>query len=291
MVQLMPKPAVQYEDDPRSIKSFVKKYLLRNKDIYKGRTIIDFPAGNGITSKILRDIGAEPLAFDLFPEYFNIGGIECRRAGIADGIPLKDTTADGLICQEGIEHFSDQLGALKEFNRVLKPGALLLITTPNCSNLRSKLSYLLFESERFTTKMPPNELDSIWMANQDITQEIYYGHIFLIGIQKLRVLAKLAGFRIKKIHFTRAKSTSVFLFPFLYPFILVSNWLTFRKNMKRNKDYDEEIKKLVYGEIFKIAINPEILVGGNLMVEFIKEKNVSEVGQYLKGKHKEFGRA
>jgi len=280
-----------YEDDRRSIKFFVKRYLLKNRDAYTGKKIIDFPAGNGITSKILRDIGAEPMAFDLFPEYFTLAGMECKRAGIADGIPLEDNTADGLICQEGIEHFSDQLGALKEFNRVLKSGALLLITTPNHSNLRSKLSYLLFESERFNTKMPPNELDSIWMAKQDITSEIYYGHIFLIGVQKLRVLAKLAGFRIKKIHFTRAKSTSLILFPFLYPFILLSNWMTYRKNMKRNRDYDGETKKSVYGEIFRLSVDPKILVGGNLMVEFIKEKNFSEVGRYLKSKHKEFGRA
>ncbi len=280
-----------YEDDHRSIKYFVKRYLLENKNACTGKRIIDFPAGNGITSKILRDIGAEPLAFDLFPEYFTIEGIACQRASIANGIPLEDDAADGLICQEGIEHFSDQLGALKEFNRVLKPGSLLLITTPNHSNLRSKLSHLLFESERAGTKMPPNELDSIWMAKRDITPEIYYGHIFLIGIQKLRVLAKLAGFRIRKIHFTRVKSTSMFLFLLLYPFILITNWLTYKRNMRRESDYNHITKQKVYGEIFKLAINPKILVGGNLMVEFVKETNLSEVGLDLISKHKEFGRA
>jgi len=287
----MPKHEVQYEDDPRSIKSYVKKYLLKNAVDYSGKKIIDFPAGNGITSKILRDIGAEPIAFDLFPEYFLIEGIDCKRASIAQGIPLEDKVADGLICQEGIEHFSDQLGALKEFNRLLKMNALLLITTPNHSNLRSKLSYLLFESERFNTKMPPNELDSIWMNKQDITHEIYYGHIFLIGIQKLRVLAKLAGFRIKKIHFTRIKSTSLLLFIIFYPFILLLNWITYRKNMRKNKDYDSLTKRQVYHEIFKLSVDPKILVGGNLMVEFIKEKDFHEVGKHLKSKHKEFGQA
>jgi SAM-dependent methyltransferase len=285
------KPEELYEDDRRSIKFFVKRYLLQNQDAYSGKKIIDFPAGNGITSKILRDIGAEPIPFDLFPEYFTIEGMECKRASIANGIPLEDHAADGLICQEGIEHFSDQLGALKEFNRVLKHDSLLLITTPNHSNLRAKLSHVLFESERSSTKMPPNELDSIWMANRDITPEIYYGHIFLIGIQKLRVLAKLAGFRIRRIHFTRVKSTSVFLFLFLYPFILITSWLTYKRNMRRNSDYNAVTKRQVYGEILNLAVNPGILVGGNLMVEFIKEKNSSEVGHHLRGKHKEFGRA
>ena len=69
------------------------------------------------------------------------------------GLPLNDKSAD-VICQEGIEHFSDQYVALKEFNRVLKD------TNPfkyhaNYSNL--ELNLLLSESERFNTKCPPND--------------------------------------------------------------------------------------------------------------------------------------
>lgn len=280
---------MKYEDNPRSIKYFVKKYILNNKDSLAGKRIIDFPAGNGITSRILKEIGANPLAFDLFPEYFNIDGLECKRASISDGLPLEDKVAEGLICQEGIEHFSDQFAALKEFNRVLIKGGTLLITTPNYSNLRSRLSYLLAESERFNSSMPPNELDSIWMSNQDITNDIYFGHIFLIGIQKLRVLARLAGFKIKKVHATRKKSTSLLLFPLFYPFILLSNWTTYKKNLRKNKDYDHATKKEVYHEVFSLSIDPKILVGGHLMIEFTKEQDYQDVGRELKSKHKEFG--
>ena len=280
---------MRYEDNPQSIKFYVKKYLLSNADRFKDKKVIDFPAGNGITSKILSEIEAIPIPLDLFPEYFEIEGIECQRANIQEGLPNKSKTADALICQEGIEHFSDQFGALKEFNRVLKQNGILLITTPNYSNIRSKISYLLSESERFNSTMPPNELDNIWMSKQEITNEIYFGHIFLIGIQKLRVLAKLSGFKIKKFHFTRVKSTSLILLPFFYPFILLSNWISYRKNMRKNKDFDFETKKKVYSEIFRLAINPKILVGGNLMVEFIKEQDYEEVNKQLKSKHKEFG--
>jgi len=280
---------MKYEDNPRSIKFHVKRYLLNHANTLKDKKIIDFPAGNGITSGILKEIGAEPIPFDLFPEYFKIEGIECKRANIATGIPLEDNIADGLICQEGIEHFSDQFGALKEFNRLLKPGGTLLITAPSYSNIRSKVSYLLSESERFNSIMPPNELDSIWMSNQHITSEIYFGHIFFIGIQKLRVLAKLSGFKIKKCHFTRVNSTSFVLFPIFYPFILISNWITYKRNLRKNKNYDDHTKKAVYHEIYKLSINPKILVGGSLMVEFIKEQDYKDVGKQLRSKHNEFG--
>ena len=280
---------MNYEDNPKSIKFYVKRFLINNKDRFAGKKIVDFPAGNGITSRLIKEIGATPYPFDLFPEYFNVEGIDCQRANITSGIPLEQSIADAVICQEGIEHFSDQLNALKEFNRILKPGGTLLVTTPNYSNIRAKLSYLLSESERFNAIMAPNELDSVWMSKQDITDEIYFGHIFLIGIQKLRVLAKLAGFRIKKVHFTRVKSTSVLLLPFFYPFIYLSNRIAFRKNLRKNKNYDEKTKREVYGEIFKLATNIKILIGGDLMVEFEKAMEFNEVGKQLKSRHNEFG--
>ncbi|MDN5200379.1 class I SAM-dependent methyltransferase [Fulvivirgaceae bacterium BMA10] len=280
---------MRYEDNPKSIKFYVKRFLHANKNFFKGKNVIDFPAGNGITSRILRDIGANPVPMDLFPEYFEIEGIDCKRANILDGLPISNKQADALICQEGIEHFSDQFGALKEFNRVLKKDGILLITTPNYSNLRAKLSYLLSESERFNSIMPPNELDSIWMSDQKITNEIYFGHIFLIGIQKLRVLARLSGFKIKKYHFTRIKVTSVLLLPLFYPFILISNWISYKRNMRKHGDYNYSTKKMIYGEIYKLSINPKILVGGNLMVEFIKDQDHKDVAKGLRSKHKEFG--
>ena len=173
---------------------------------------------------------------------------------------------------------------------MLKIGGVVLITTPNYSNLKAKVSYLLSESEKFNSIMPPNELDSIWMTDKSITDEIYFGHIFLIGIQKLRVLASLTGFEIKKVHFTRVKTTSLFLLPFLYPFILISNFITYKKNLRKNKDFSNEIKNKVYGEIFRLSINAKILIDGHLMVEFVKVNEASDVSNNLKSKHKEFGR-
>ncbi|MCF6240141.1 MAG: class I SAM-dependent methyltransferase [Bacteroidales bacterium] len=278
-----------FEDNPRSIKYYVKKYLLDNSDKFKNKKIIDFPAGNGITSKLIKKIGAIPVAMDLFPEYFELEVVNCIRANVMKGLPLDDEFGDALICQEGIEHFSDQFYALIEFNRVLKMNASLLITTPNYSNLRSKLSYFLSESERYNSIMPPNELDSIWMNNQEVNSDIYFGHIFLIGIQKLRVLAKLAGFKIKKVYPSMLNTNSLVLFPFFYPFIFLSNWISYRKNLKKNKDYNLAIKSKVYKEIFRLAINPRILISGSLMVEFEKEEDYKNVSKSLRSKHKNFG--
>lgn len=285
----MGKKNIPYEDNPSSIKYHVKKYLTNNRERITGKKFVDLPAGNGITTKIIKDLGGFPLPFDLFPEYFNVDGIDCKRANIMEQIPLENEEADFAICQEGIEHFTDQFKSFKEFNRILKQGGSLIITTPNYSNLRARLSYFLSESERFNSIMPPNEIDSIWMSNQNISNEIYFGHVFLIGIQKLRVLASLAGFKIKHIQFTRLKTTSLLLLLINYPFILLSNYITYLKNKKKNKGVNPQFQQEVYKEVFMLSINPRILVDGHLFVEFEKVANYDEVAVKLQSVHKDFG--
>lgn len=265
-----------YVINPKSPKFYVKKYLDSIKEELKNKIVLDIPAGNGVTTEILLENGAKVEAFDLFPEYFMLKNIECKRADIVDKIPTMDNYADMLICQEGIEHFSDQLKTFKEFNRVLKTNGKLLITTPSYSNLASKLSYLLFESEN-TKLMPPNEIDDIWMSDKTLTNEIYHGHIFLIGLQKLRILAKLSGFKIKEIRYLRISKGSLFLFPFFYPLIFISSYLRYFKNIKKHKEIPKIYMKNVYTEQLKININPKNLLNKHTFIIFEKEKGLKDV--------------
>lgn len=273
--------AKDYTKDPRSIKYHVSQFLHENEKRIKDKKIVDLPAGNGVTSLILKKLGGNPIAFDLFPQLFDVPGLECQFADAAEGIPMEDQSVDWLICQEGIEHFSDQYLVLKEFSRVLKTNGTLVITTPNHSNLRSKLSYLIGETERFTSMMPPNETDSIWMNDQSMARGVYFGHVYLIGIQRLRLFARLAGFKIKNIRFTRLKTTSAFLMLLFYPFILLFNSLVYFKNIRKAKGPNRNFRCSVYKEVYKLAINPKILVDSHLFVEFEKISSHEEVMKSL----------
>ncbi len=66
-----------HEDNPKSIKYHIKKYILTHRNRFENKKVVDLPAGNGITCKLLKEIGAEPIAFDLFPEYFQVDGVVC----------------------------------------------------------------------------------------------------------------------------------------------------------------------------------------------------------------------
>lgn len=279
----------EYVKNYKSIKFHVKKYLDSCKYELKNKIVLDIPAGNGATTEILLDNGAKAESFDLFPEYFMLKHVKCTRADITAGIPVPDQYADMLICQEGIEHFSDQLKTFKEFNRVLKPNGDALITTPSYSNLAAKFSYLLFESETFK-QMPPNELNDIWMSDKNISEEIYHGHIFLLGLQKLRILAKLSGFKIKKINYIRLSKGSLMLFPFFYPIILIHSYFCYYRNLQKDKAIPISSKKEVYQEQLRLNINPKNLLNHHIFIVFEKEKEIDELDFRLPSVIKPFQR-
>lgn len=271
----------------KNIKLFVERILTSREAEFKDKIVIDIPAGSGFSTEILQRIGAKVEAYDLFPEFFKVNGLTCKEADLSKEIPVADNYADYVLSQEGIEHLPDQLHMFKEVNRILKKGGVCLLTTPNYSMLRSRLSYFLAESEYAYKLMPPNELDSIWFSDQQ-RPELYFGHIFLVGIQKLRVLARLAGFRIKKIHHLRINRTSLLFLPFFYPFIFIINFCSYKRAMSKNPDIDPEKKRAVYWEIFKLGIDPRILVGGHLFVEFEKENHLSEANGILRSRYANF---
>jgi SAM-dependent methyltransferase len=48
----------------------------------------------------------------------------------ADKVPLPDSSMDSILCTEVLEHVPDPLAVWKEFNRLLRPGGKVLLTTP-----------------------------------------------------------------------------------------------------------------------------------------------------------------
>lgn len=245
------------------IKGFVCRYI--QTLALSGERVIDIPAGRGETSRLLKEAGAEVKAYDLFPEVFDVAGLECNEVDIMEGVPETDTSADMIFCQEGLEHLPDQMKALKEFNRILKMDGRLVITVPNISHLRARMSNLLTESELYS-RMPSNELDALWYADDG---KQYYGHLFMIGIQKLRVLAIAAGFQITKVHCVKA-SNGALIWSFLYPLIVLVNGWAYLKNVYRNDGLDRTQKHRVYGEQMKLNLHPTILFGRHLFIEFTK---------------------
>jgi SAM-dependent methyltransferase len=255
---------------------FLKAYL-DGRDDLEGKVVVDIPAGTGLMSAVLQEKGAIVKAYDLFPEFFDVEGLECEAADLQERLPIEDASADIVLCQEGIEHMPDQLAALQEFNRILKPGGTLIITTPSISHLRARMSNVFMESEVFK-RMPPNELDALWYSEDG---RMYYGHLFLIGIQRLRVLGIAAGFHIDKVHPVRV-STSSFLLCILYPLHVLINAWAYWENMRKDTGVPKETKRAIYREIVRLNLHPTILFGRHLFISLVKTREWRERDLHMK---------
>ena len=254
------------------IKQAVRLQLEQRGDL-RGKVVVDLPAGSGANSRVLHRLGAQVEAYDLMPELFEFEPLHCRNADLQQRLPIDDAHADLALFQEGIEHLPDPLFALREFARILKPGGRLLLTTPNVSHLRGRLSHLLLESD-LHQRLAPDSSEAIWMERGGRT---YFGHLFLIGASRLLTLARVAGLRWVRLHAVKASSTSLLLLPLAYPGIALTGWYAFwrtrRRLRRRGLSDDSELR-----ELRRINADPAVLAGKHLFIEF---ERVAEPGALL----------
>ncbi len=118
--------------------------------------VLDLGCGDGYFALRLLDAGAEVVALDPAPEAVRrardrAAGLDVRTIEADAPLPLDDASFDVVWAGETIEHVADTGGWLSEVRRVLRPSALLLLSTPDhgpLTRLRLALSARAF-AERF----------------------------------------------------------------------------------------------------------------------------------------------
>ncbi len=105
--------------------------------------VLDIGAGHGALSRQLQAAGFAVSACDRFPERFRLSGVECRAADLGQALPYANQEFDLLVAVELAEHLLDHGIFFAECARVLKPGAKLVMATPNIVSLKSRLRFFL----------------------------------------------------------------------------------------------------------------------------------------------------
>lgn len=256
-----------------SIDKYVLPYIESLPDL-AGKTAIDIPSGEGRASYMFAKIGADVRAFDLYPEFTNVPGIEGKYADLNDRIPVEDGFADYLICQEGIEHLPDKIALFREFSRVLKKGGTLIVTTPNLSNARGRLWMALVESDS-GRRMPVTEIDSLWFTEKE-TDRLYFGHLFLTTVQHLQTICSITGFRIVERRRTAWSTSAVVLGILMYPFMALGSLLAYLAYRGKNEHIDASQRKAILWDRVKLNLSPQTLFGKHIFWVLRKDKDVAD---------------
>jgi SAM-dependent methyltransferase len=256
-----------------SIDRYVLPYIESLPDL-AGRTAIDIPSGAGRASYMFAKRGAHVRAFDLYPEFTKVPGIEGEYADLNDGVPGEGGSVDYLICQEGIEHLPDKIALFREFNRVLRAGGTLIVTTPNLSNARGRLWMALVESDS-GRRMPVTEIDSLWFTEKE-TDRLYFGHLFLTTVQHLQTICSITGFEIVERRRTAWSASAVVFGILMYPFLALGSLLAYLAYKGKNAHVDENLRKTIFQDRLKLNLAPQTLFGKHIFWVLRKDKGVAD---------------
>jgi SAM-dependent methyltransferase len=99
-----------------------------------GCTVLDAGCGTGYGAEMLASGGAAlVVGVDLDGAALPVSQNPSTRYVLGDlaWVPLPNDSFDRVVCFEAIEHVADPEAVLDEFSRVLAPGGVLIISTPN----------------------------------------------------------------------------------------------------------------------------------------------------------------
>ena len=217
-----------------------------------GVRVADIGAGEGFFSQLLgehvkRKLGLEPAevitACDIFPEYFRYADVSCLKISPDGRLPYDDESIDVACSLEVIEHVEDQFAFTRELHRILRPGGLAIISTPNVLNLNSRWRNL---HSGFATLFDPLLLSSADPVHTS-------GHINPVSYYYLAYQLRRAGFAATRVEYDRFKDSARFLLIICGPMIWIGNQLFKRRLSSRKKGVAEENESIL-GETWSLGM-------------------------------------
>jgi ubiquinone/menaquinone biosynthesis C-methylase UbiE len=205
--------------------------------------VLDVPTGTGILSDRLRKMGFEVFCCDINPSFFSVPDLKVEIGDLNQSLPYADNVFDYLVCLEGIEHTENPSNAIREFQRVLKRGGKIFLSTPNFLNIERRLGFLFTGT---FSKIPSHEaIKNIWKG------DISMAHLSPLGYPLLKFIMEWHGFRILRLEKDKVKQKMIWLLPFVWIIRLYGRMAS----KKRREFYclDETMRD-------------EVIMGGNTLI-------------------------
>lgn len=171
-------------------------------------------------------------------------------------LPYDDNSFDAVTITEVIEHLENYRCILREINRILKPRGLIVVSTPNILNLKSRFRFLLNGFYNLFGPLPANTTE-IHSAN---------GHITPISLYYLTHSLLESGFKKIEASIDKKQKTSFSLLIPMIPFIIIGKNLFKTKEKIKYKTIDSSNEEYI-NQINSV----NTLCGRTIIVSAIKE--------------------
>jgi ubiquinone/menaquinone biosynthesis C-methylase UbiE len=116
-------------------------------DYIKGKTVLDIASGEGYGTNLLSKyaekvfgVDIDETSIELAKKKYSSKNLEFK-IGRADLIPLEDSSMDVVVSFETLEHHDKHQEMMLEIKRVLKPGGILIISTPDKKYYTDEANY------------------------------------------------------------------------------------------------------------------------------------------------------
>ncbi len=102
-----------------------------------GKDVLDIACGEGYGSAMLASVAGHVTGVDIDAEAVDSAALKYQmgnlvfRQGNVTSIPMADESVDIVVCFETVEHVAEQDTMMLEVRRVLRPGGLLFISSPD----------------------------------------------------------------------------------------------------------------------------------------------------------------
>jgi 2-polyprenyl-3-methyl-5-hydroxy-6-metoxy-1,4-benzoquinol methylase len=217
--------------------------------------VLDLGCGDGDYANNLKQLGFDVTAADLDSSRFRYHNmIQFQKCDITERLPFSDKSFDYVLLLEVIEHLKNPYFVIGQIQRILKDDGVLILSTPNILNIKSRLRFLIEGAFEYFREPP---LDQIINPNE----KIFNLHIFPYRFHELEYLLAETGFKIENIYTSTCENYEL---SFLLPLIKLQLYLKQRRSLKK--------KGIDYSRINKILLSKELLYGRHLILKARKNK-------------------
>ena len=227
------------KDDKLSLDATLEGAIAQLKQFYPDISgqHLDVGSGTGNLIRRIRQIySVESSACDYTDKFMELDGISVDIVDLNDGkLPYPDAQFDLVTISEVVEHLENYRVILREIYRVLKPGGVVAITTPNVLNMKSRMRFL---TTGFWSMFGPLHVGETAIESTG-------GHITPIPWPYLAHATMSAGFSMPELSTDKAQFPSLLWSVLLYIPIQIIAMMAWKKERNRYKTLDQHNEPII----------------------------------------------